>query len=190
MVRKIILLLILFLSTTACWYIGKTSEYGLPRRKIRPLPENTDYSKIDTMALYKSEVVYLYTTSLCGTKPKNIRIIEKEGEPYLPTTTYLKFYSKNKVGVFILSKQESLNLQRSFFNPQKAEMGYYYVKENDNKIEIKFSTIGAYSTMQVNHRKGTIYNDSINIFGGNNIGEIYVKRNVPKELLEGWEPDW
>jgi len=66
------------------------------------------------------------------------RIIEKEGEPYLPTTTYLKFYSKNKVGVFILSKQESLNLQRSFFNPQKAEMGYYYVKGNDNKIEIKF----------------------------------------------------
>lgn len=190
MVRKIIILLILFVSTTACWYIGKTSEYGLPRRKIRPLPENTDYSKIDTMALYKSEVVYLYTTSLCGTKPKNIRIIEKEGEPYLPTITYLKFYSKNKVGVFILSKQESLNLQRSFFNPQKAEMGYYYVKGNDNKIEIKFSTIGAYSTMQVNHRKGTIYNDSINIFGGNNIGEIYVKRNVPKELLEGWGPDW
>ena len=35
------------------------------------------------MALYKSEIVYLYTTSLYGTKPKNIRIIEKEGEPYL-----------------------------------------------------------------------------------------------------------
>ena len=25
---------------------------------------------------------------------------------------------------------------------------------------------------------------------GNSIEEIYKKKTIPKELLEGWEPDW
>jgi len=35
-----------------------------------------------------------------------------------------------------------------------------------------------------------IYDDSIDIRHHNYYGNIFIKRNVPKELLEGWEPDW
>ena len=182
MVRKIIILLILFVSTTACWYIGKTSEYGLPRRKIRPLPENTDYSKIDTMALYKLDSYYFYNSL----EKKINDFTKKENDSY-PYVSYLKFYSKGKLGLFVISKQDTLNLQRYFFNPQKAKMGYYYIE--GNKIKTKISTIGN-ATLHISRKKGFIYNDSIDIRHHNFYGNIFIKRNVPKELLEGWEPDW
>ena len=159
MVRKIIILLILFVSTTACWYIGKTSEYGLPRRKIRPLPENTDYSKIDTMALYKLDSYYFYNSL----EKKINDFTKKENDSY-PYISYLKFYSKGKLGLFVISIE-------------------------GNKIKTKISTIGN-ATLHISRKKGFIYNDSIDIRHHNFYGNIFIKRNVPKELLEGWEPDW
>ena len=38
--------------------------------------------------------------------------------------------------------------------------------------------------------KGKIKNDTITLMLGNSIEEIYKKKTIPKELLEGWEPDW
>jgi len=154
----------------------------LPRRKIRPLPENTDYSKIDTMALYKLDSYYFYNSL----EKKINDFTKKENDSY-PYISYLKFYSKGKLGLFVISKQDTLNLQRCFFNPQKAKMGYYYIE--GNKIKTKISTIGN-ATLHISRKKGFIYNDSIDIRHHNFYGNIFIKRNVPKELLEGWEPDW
>ena len=152
------------------------------RRKIRPLPENTDYSKIDTMALYKLDSYYFYNSL----EKKINDFTKKENDSY-PYISYLKFYSKGKLGLFVISKQDTLNLQRCFFNPQKAKMGYYYIE--GNKIKTKISTIGN-ATLHISRKKGFIYNDSIDIRHHNFYGNIFIKRNVPKELLEGWEPDW
>ena len=38
--------------------------------------------------------------------------------------------------------------------------------------------------------KGKIKNDTITLMLGNSIEEIYKKKTIPKEFLEGWEPDW
>ncbi|MBI1669906.1 hypothetical protein I7X29_15105 [Capnocytophaga sp. p1a2] len=134
------------------------------------------------MALYKLDSYYF-----CNSLEKKINDFTKKENDSYPYISYLKFYSKGKLGLFVISKQDTLNLQRCFFNPQKAKMGYYYIE--GNKIKTKISTIGN-ATLHISRKKGFIYNDSIDIRHHNFYGNIFIKRNVPKELLEGWEPDW
>ena len=73
------------------------------------------------------------------------------------------------------------------FNPEKAIMGYYYIKGNDIKIKTA-GIINCY--LYVFKEKRRIKNDTITLMLGNSIEEIYKKKTIPKELLEGWEPDW
>ncbi|WP_311330419.1 hypothetical protein [Capnocytophaga sputigena] len=73
------------------------------------------------------------------------------------------------------------------FNPEKAIMGYYYIKGNDIKIKTA-RIINCY--LYVFKEKGRIKNDTITLMLDSSIEEIYKKKTIPKELLEGWEPDW
>lgn len=181
MVRKI-LFFVFITFMLGCFYTGPRSEYGLPRRKIRPLPQNTDYNLIDTNAVYM-----IYARYHVNSLTKDTISFEYEKNQTYPYVGYLKFYSKGKLGLFVIHKEDTLQLQRCLFNPKKAKMGYYYIE--GDRIRIRISTIGD-ATLYVSTTKGRIYNDTIDVSNKNNVHTIYVKKKIPVELIEGWSPDW
>lgn len=179
---KKVILYILIVSAVSCYYTGVRSEYGLPRRKIKPLPENTDYSKIDTNALY---VPYAYYFKNTITR-EAIEFYKEKDDTY-PYIGFLKFYSKGKLGLFIIPKADTLHMQRCFFDPKKAKMGYYHIE--GEKIRTKISIIGD-ATLYISNKKGRIYGDTIELSSKNYYYQIYIKKKIPIQLLENWKPDW
>jgi len=182
MVRKIILYTITTMLLIGCCYNGKVSEYGLPRRDIKKLEKPILYEKIDTLALYKltSSFHINYLTN-------EYSYFEKNDDNVYPSTSYLKFYPNGKLGLFIIPKSDTLKLERSFFDPQRAKMGYYYIK--DNVIKTRISTIGDCS-LYLSNKKGEIKGDKIILKDKRGYGNIYIKKDVPKIVLENWKTDW
>lgn len=179
MVRKVSYLFLVFILYSCC-YTGIRSPNGLPRRKIHPLPMNTDYTLIDTMALYKID--YFYSRNGLT---KEVSRHYKDIDNTYPYTSYFKFYAKGKVGLFIIPKKDTLHLERGLFNTEQAKMGYFYIDKN----RIRISTIGD-CNLYISNDKGSISKDTIDVINKNNIGIVHIRKEVPKELLEGWEPDW
>lgn len=180
-IRKIIISFITFICLVGCCYNGIRNSYGLPRKKIKPLEKNINYEGIDTLALYEIYAYYGYNNI-----SKEPLYFQKASENSYPYLSYLKFYKDGKLGLFVISK-DSLNLNRDMFNPKKAKMGYYYL--NGNKIKTKISTIGN-CDLYISNGKGFVYQDTIKIENNTQHGSIYVKKNIPKQLLENWKPDW
>ena len=181
MVKKI-LFFVLTTFMVGCFYTGPSSEYGLPRRKIRPLPQNTDYSLIDTNAVY-IPYAYYFRNDIT----KDIISFQYQKEETYPYIGYLKFYSKGKLGLFVIHKEDTLQMERCLFNPKKAKMGYYYIE--GDKIRTRISTIGD-ATLYIGNQKGRIYNDTIEVSNKNHFYTIYVKKKIPIEFIENWSPDW
>ena len=117
---------------------------------------------------------------------KEYTFYEKEIIRDYPIAAYLKFYPENKVGLFLIKKPDTLNLKRYLFNPQNAKMGYYYIE--GNRIFTKITDIQQ-CEFNVIKSNGKISNDTIEEFDHNG-GNIYVKKNIPKEYIEKWKPDW
>lgn len=179
--KRIIILILSFLIFNGCCYTGRISEFGLPRKEIRELDKPLSYDLIDTLSVYKLEINYFYKKA-----SNEITFIEKDDENKYGYTSYLKFYRNGKLGLFVIPKEDMTNLTKEHFNPQKAKMGYYYI--NGNEIKTRISTIGD-CTLYIANNKGEIIHDSI-ILKESGFGNIYVRRKVPKEFLEGWIPDW
>ena len=184
--RKSYILILLSICFIACCYKGPYTSYGSIRQKIRSFSKITEnYELIDTTALYKLDAIQEYTHY--NLTEKRVSFYEKDDAHYYPYTQYLKFYSNGKLAVFFIPKRDTLFLKREMFNPEKAIMGYYYIKGNDIKIKTA-GIINCY--LYVFKEKGKIKNDTITLMLDSSIEEIYKKKTIPKELLEGWEPDW
>lgn len=183
MVRRILSLVVFTIVISSCCYNGIKSTYGLPRKKITGFNKTSiEYEKIDTLALYKLETNYAYNSI-----SKEYIYIEKDVKSNYPYSSYLKFYKNGKVGLFVIQKSDSLNLERDFFNPKRAKMGYFDIQ--GKSIRTRISTIGDCS-LYVSDKRGEINGDTINLQNKNNHGNIYIKLNVKKDLLENWSPDW
>jgi len=182
MVKKIIIHSFIAIILTGCCYNGKVSDYGLPRREIKKLDRTILYGAIDTLALYK-----LTNSFHFNSLSKEYTFLEKDIYNSYPNASYLKFYPNGKLGLFIIPKTDTLKLERSFFDPQRAKMGYYYI--NGNSIKTRISAIGDCS-LYLSNKKGTIENDKILINDNSGHGNIYIKKEVPKVILENWKPDW
>lgn len=178
--KKIIF--ILFLTLISCKYNGVVSEYGLPRKKINFFSQSIYSKKIDTLSIYKNILNYKYNK-----QDKSYDYFEKTTTNSYKYVSYLKFYANGKLGLFIIPKKDTLKLERSFFNPKKAKMGYYEV--NENLIKTRNSTIGGVSFFIVNQH-GVINGDSIKLIDKNQGVNIYIKKEVSKQLLNDWKPDW
>lgn len=168
---------------SSCCFMGKRTLYGLPRKNISSLKGGEiNYKLIDTFALYKAEIYYHYNTSL-----KKYSYYERADDNTYPYISYHKFYSSGKLGLFIIPKKDTAQLIREYFNPLKAKMGYYSV--NNNILLTKIATIGDCS-LYISNKKGYINGDTLKIENKHHHGTIYIKKNIPKELLKGWTPDW
>lgn len=181
MVRNIIFVVI-FMIITGCCYSGKVSKYGLPRKEIKKINGVSDYSKIDTTSIYKLEIDFAYNKL-----EKEYVYYEKSDNNTYPYSSFLKFYSNGKLGLFVIPKEEISKLNREHFNPERAKMGYYFV--SGNLIKTRISTIGD-SGLYISNKNGFIQNDSITIQDKNNYGGVYVKKIIDKNLLKIWKPDW
>lgn len=158
------------------------SEFGLPRRKINKLKPFKTYGIIDTLALYKLSINFS-TNNISN----EYVYFEKENNNSYPYTSYMKFYPNGKLGLFIILKRDTLSLERSFFDPRRAKMGYYWVE--DSVIRTKISTIGDCS-LYISNKKGVVIGDTIKLENHYRYGEIFIKKRMTKESLENWEPDW
>lgn len=182
MVDRKILIIIIATLICGCCYSGPKSIYGLPRKKIEAFKEFENYNDvIDTTALYKLEINYFYNSSL-----KKYTYYEKEKDIEYSYASYLKFYDKGKMGVFIILKKDTAKLNRSFFEPAKAKMGYYKV-DKLGKVYYRISTIGDCS-LYISNKTGYVKRDSL--FLQDHYGGIYVKKKVPENWLKNWNPDW
>jgi hypothetical protein len=182
MVIKGILYIFLLSTFLGCCYNGKVSEYGLPRKEIRRLKPSITYVKIDTLSLYKA-VISFHFNNLSN----EYTYFEKNDNNSYSYTSYLKFYPEGKVGLFIIPKADTLQLERYLFNPSRAKMGYYWIE--GASIRTRISTIGDCS-LYISNKKGTIKGDSINLQDNTHHGNIYIKKQVSSELLKNWKPDW
>ena len=163
--------------------MGKRTVYGLPRKNISSLKGGEEnYKLIDTFVLYKAEIDYHYNTSL-----KEYSYYERADDNTYPYISYHKFYSNGKLGLFIIPKKDTASLTRNDFNPLKAKMGYYSI--TDNLIKTRIATIGDCS-LYIANEKGYLRGDTLKIENKTHHGTIYIKKNIPKELITGWTPDW
>ena len=173
----------LLVLASSCCYVGKRTMYGLPRKNIAPLKgDKISYKDIDTNAIYKLVIDYHYNTSL-----KQYSYYERADDNTYPYISYLKFYSNRKLGLFVILKKDTMNLNRDVFNPLKAKMGYYSV--TNNVLRTRIATIGDCS-LYVSNEKGYIRNDTLMLEEKHHHGSISIKKEVPGEILKNWTPDW
>ncbi|MEO6672652.1 MAG: hypothetical protein ABIN93_04420 [Ginsengibacter sp.] len=157
--------------------------YGLPRKNISLLKGgDRTYNYVDTNALYKLTINYLYNRG-----SKRYSYYERSDNNSYPYTSYYKFYSNGKVGLFVIAKKDTMNLTRNAFNPLNAKMGYYSV--TGNAIKTKLETVNDCMFHLINER-GHIGSDTLTLEDKNHHGNIYIKNMVPNELLKDWSPDW
>jgi hypothetical protein len=185
MVRKLVggILLCILFNSCIC-YRGDRTEFGLPRKSIKGYDkENTkmDAFPIDTSCVYKLTIDFHYSTST-----KTYSYFEKSELNNYPYISYLKFYPEGKVGLFVIAKSDTILLDRTYFNPKKAKMGYYTV--HNGLIRTRIFTDGDCDVI-ISENKGKAKNDSLILSNKNNHGHIYIKSNVPPDLLN-WKPDW
>jgi len=182
MVKKIIVNFSLIILFNSCCYNGMVSEFGLPRKRINKLKPFMANNIIDTLALYKLSISY----SINNISGEYV-YFEKNADNSYPYISYMKFYPNGKLGLFVIRKTDTLNFERSFFDPRRAKMGYYWLEENI--LKTKISTIGDCS-LYISNKKGVVIGDTIKLENHYKYGEIYIKKRVPKEFLENWKPDW
>jgi hypothetical protein len=177
--------IISFLLLSGCGYMGQKSIDGLPRKRFKGFESvqmKTDI--IDTNAVYKLEMNFFLRS-----KKNRDTTYERDDQNKYRYTSYLKFYSSGKVGLFIIHDEDTARLTRSLFDPQKAKMGYYKI-EDSNRLYTRSSTIGA-SRLKVIDKSGYIKKDSIFLKSDKeNYGFMYVRKAIDPQLLSGWKPDW
>lgn len=175
---------LIFFLLSGCYYTGKKSSYGLPRRPIKTFENHlNNYTYIDTAVLYKADIDFHYNNSL-----KRYSYYDKVDDNPYPYVSYLKFYGNGKVGLFVISKSDTTNLTHEDFNPQKAKMGYY-MSTSDGLIKTHISTIGD-GTLFISKEEGIAWNDSLKLQKSTNHGTIYKKIKIPDTLIRNWQPDW
>lgn len=183
MINRCTIFITAALLISSCCYMGKRTMYGLPRKNLSPLKGGDfSYKYIDTNALYKLFIDYHYNKTL-----KRYSYYERADDNSYPYTSYYKFYSNGKLGLFVIPREDTVNLTRDTFNPLKAKMGYYSV--TDNIIKTKIATIGD-CTLFISNEKGFIRTDTLTLEEKNHHGNIYIKKIVPNDLLKDWSPDW
>jgi len=159
--------------------MGKRTAYGLPRKNIKPLiVGDIRTSNIDSNALYKAIINFRDI--------KDDYFYERVDDNPYPYVSYLKFYSNGKLGLFIVSKKDTLNLKRELFNPQQAKMGYYSITGEELTIKLAFLGDGA---VIVRREKGYARNDTLLLKDKNRWGTIYIRKHVPPGLIDNWTPD-
>lgn len=180
MTIKYIYVIIILATCSGCWYMGKKTSYGLPRKNIKPLAVgDISSTNIDTSAIYKAVVSFKDT--------KHHYYYEKEADNPYRSDSYLKFYNNGKLGLFIIRKEDSSNLKRELFNPLQATMGYYSIKGEAMTTKHAFLGDGG---IIVSKMKGYARNDTLLLRDKNSRGTIYIKKYVPPGLVDNWTPDW
>lgn len=174
------LFICLLIITTSCCYNGLRNKEGLIR-VIEQNKYNYDqnvYNYIDTTAIYlefKEEI---------GGVSRN----SQESQHH-----FIIFYPNGKFGSFIKSQKSFnfKNLNRDDFNPEKARMGFYSLKEK--KLQMYYYTTNQCEKAKVrciaNFKSDTLsityQNESIR-----NNKAYFIKHKVPNGFLENWKPDW
>ncbi len=136
------------------------------KRKLKPFtlqPNNNleVFKKIDTLSAYK----YLIT--------KN----------NLHYYSILKFYNNNRVGDFTLF--ENISNNRETFNPINADLGIYMLKNDTLTIEWSM-----YRQGNANVFKHTYIYKNDTFFSNKSNQHIIKNKEIPKEWLQRWKPDW
>ncbi|NCP53052.1 MAG: hypothetical protein GW794_04095 [Flavobacteriales bacterium] len=184
--------MLLFFAGCSC-YKGPVSEFGFFRKDYKP--ENFDidknlYNIIDTTEVYER----------VGTFDLN----NNEFYPYDDHKygyNYLKFYANGKVSDFRrirtdgepFSSNPEPELSRNDFDPAKSAMGYFYAY--DGKIFFNFfvrhrNCYGYFNKSEFIIKNDTLIEKNIQTINGKDIEVFYVKKNIPIEFLQGWQPDW
>lgn len=171
---------ILFSSLTlslliGCCYQGITNDYN-KIRGIKPpnyLINNDIYNIIDTTAVYVE-----YASEIGG-----VYYEFKKNQ-----THFLKFYSDNKIGSFIL---HSNIIRNEDLNPQKARAGYIHINKHDyhisfftynqcKKVKVKGKLYIKKDTLEIEYLNESIKRDK----------SYFVKNNIDNDSLQLFTPDW
>lgn len=186
MVKKYIKIIVFF-SFSCCCYNGKLTEYGHARiEKFKPYTKTeidaNIYSDIDTLSIYE-HIYDIYAG----------KIYERDS---LIGREFLRFYSMGKASSFISVGYDqtqfrnipNYEINKDDFNPLKSRQGYYYQKKNKlylNHLIVRQCGVTGYLS-EIIVKKDTIILIPEELI----IKHVYVKRNIPKDFLEGWKPDW
>jgi len=202
MVKKTVLLFTIFYLPTSCWcnYKPLYNHKTLKRIRANNSFDNTIYSKIDTTIVYE----YVYSIQYYRENKKLFpnKIIEHK-DYFIPDNgrIFLKFYSNGLTrefkGVGYNNKAfkliENYKLSRKDFNPKNRTDGILFTKKG--KLWYKQYTVLDCSARLIRYEM-SVKGDTI-IVEGNDPGwyihekkYVYVKRNIPKEYLEGWYLNW
>lgn len=174
----------LMLQSCFC-YKGSSTEYGQPRKEIIVKNQQFDITllkEIDTLAVYEL-ITYI--------RNDNVYVVDNSRGK-----SYFRFYSNGKFGAFGLGYDSDefklipdYKISREDFNPLHSQMGYYFTK--NNKIYTKRLTMNQ-CQIQVYESELVIKENIIEEISlqQKRSKNIYVKRSIPKEFLENWQPDW
>ncbi len=180
---------ILFLFTGCSCYKGPVSEYGFFRKDIKPenfVIDERIYDIIDTTAVYERVGTFYLNEFYPHEKHKRGNV-------------YLKFYANGKVSAFSevgYDREKFLadpdyQLSRNDFDPAKSNMGYFFIYED--KLIFNFyyrhrNCYGYVSKSEFIIKNDTLIKRNIKSFESQEV--FYVKKNIPIEFIEGWQPDW
>lgn len=165
----------------SCCFKGNLNNYGIQRTEnVDRFTKNARITTTDTLILYEK-------TKICF-----------GGQCYATEKEYLRFYPNGKVSSFInvgLNKRsidsiKEHSINRKDFNPEKSRMGYYYQK--DDKAYIALFVINQCAAEWF---KGELVFKNNHLIVKNlkrNVSDsvIYKVKEVPLDLLTGWNPDW
>lgn len=181
MVKNILSIIMASILIISCnCYRGARTEFGFPRRQIRPLDFISNYARVDTTCIYKRKIDFYYNSST-----KSYGYYNNTDNNGSRNTTYLKFYPEGKFGLFVIAKTDTASLTRESFNPKRAKMGYYTVE--NGIIKTKLVTDGD-CAIYISKKFGTIKGDTLSL-DRNGHGSLYVKSKIPYSFLN-WKPDW
>lgn len=185
MVKRFLIIIILLLFSGCC-YNGTVTEYGYARIMLKSYPkigENTNvFEFIDTLSVYE-KVYDIYLGNKQKHNPDRAKV-------------FLRFYKNGKISSFNsidydkkkFKSNSDYIINRTDFNPLKSHMGYLY--QQKNKLYINHHIVSECRIVEylseIIVKQDTIIQMPIH----DNIKHVYVKRNFPKEFLEGWIPDW
>lgn len=183
MVKKhqLVMICILFVFLTSCCYRGRTNEYNQIRTyiKLNSYRSLDIYKLIDTLVIYELDS-YFYNNQYYKSDINQ-------------GNSFLKFYGNCKLSSFInIGKEKNHIYTRENFEPKNSRMGHFFVDEK----KIIRAKIAVYNQCQkeILRCRIDVANDTLVLEYDNEsinkLKEIYIKKNIKKELLEDWQPDW
>ena len=178
---KYLIYFAIILFFNGCFYYKNTNGIIRANKTVmHPFKNVENDTELDTFAVYSYFASFQKSKNGYNHYKLSVKNLDEFSDPLL------RFYPNGKVSLFNHNK---LPLNKEFFNPANGLMGYYG-RNKKGELIIKILYFGDGSGYEETC-SFTIVNDtieSINIVNG--WGSSYKCILVPREYLEGWQPDW